>query len=96
MDLEGNLSVFEPISVFQLINLSQSTGELILDVGDNSAHLFFDNGSIAYAEISNRKIKLGEYLVSQGLIAQKDLEKSLAKKRKGKNFRMGIRAFPNS
>lgn len=86
MDLEGNLNIFEPISVFQLINLVQSTGELVLDVGDNSARLFFDNGSIAYAEISNRKIKLGEYLVNQKLITKKNLDKALAKKRKGKKL----------
>lgn len=87
MDLEGNMAVFEPIAVFQLINLAQQTGELVLDAGDNSARVYFDNGSIAFAEISNRRIKLGEFLVSQKLIKKKDLDKSLEKKRK--NERLG-------
>ena len=86
MDLEGNLSIFEPIAVFQLINLAQATGELSLDVGDNSARVFFDGGSVTYAEISNRKIKLGEYLVRHKLVTQKNLDKVLVKNRKGKKI----------
>lgn len=86
MDLEGNLAIFEPISVLQLVNLSQATGELNFDVGDNSARVFFVNGSVAYAEISDRKTKLGEYLVSQGLVSKKDLDRSLKKNRKGKKL----------
>ena len=86
MDLEGNLSIFEPIAVFQLINLAQATGELSLDVGDNSARVFFEGGSVKYAEISNRKVKLGEYLVKHKLVTQKDLDKVLVKNRKGKKI----------
>jgi len=86
LDLEGNLSIFEPIAVFQLINLAQATGELSLDVGDNSARVFFDGGSVTYAEISNRKIKLGEYLVRHKLVTQKNLDKVLVKNRKGKKI----------
>lgn len=86
MDLEGNLTVFEPISVFQLVSLAQSTGELTLDVGDNSARIFFVGGSVTYAEISNRKLKLGEYLVKQKLLPQKELDKILVKNRKGKRL----------
>jgi hypothetical protein len=86
LDLEGNLAVFEPISVFQLISLAQATGELSLDVGDNSARVFFEGGSVTYAEISNRKVKLGEYLVQQKLVTQKSLDKILVKNRKGKKL----------
>lgn len=86
LDLEGNLTVFEPISVFQLIHLARSTGELSMDVGDNSARIFFDGGSVTYAEISNRKKKLGEYLVDQKLITQKALDRVLVKNRRGKKL----------
>jgi hypothetical protein len=86
LDLEGNLAVFEPISVFQLISLAEATGELSLDVGDNSARVFFDGGSVTYAEISNRKVKLGEYLVQQELVTHKNLDKVLVKNRKGKKL----------
>ena len=86
MDLEGNLAVFEPIAVFQLINLAQATGELSLDVGNNSARVFFDGGSVTYAEISDRRVKLGEYLVQHKMLTQKDLDKVLVKNRKGKKL----------
>jgi hypothetical protein len=86
LDLEGNLSIFEPISVFQLISLSQSTGELTLDVGDNAARVFFEGGNVTYAEINNRKLKLGEYLVRHELVPQKELDKVLVKNRKGKKL----------
>jgi hypothetical protein len=86
LDLEGNLTVFEPISVFQLINLAQATGELTLDVGDNSAKVYFEGGSVTYSEISDRKVKLGEHLVKRKLLSQKDLDKILVKNRKGKKL----------
>lgn len=86
MDLEGNLAVFEPISVFQLMSLAQTTGELSVDVGDNSARIYFEGGSVTYAEISNRKQRLGEYLVSQKLLSKNKLDKLLVKNRKGKKL----------
>jgi hypothetical protein len=86
LDLEGNLTVFEPIWVFQLIQLAQATGELTLDVGGNSARIFFEGGGVTYAEISNRKVKLGEYLVQQKLISQAALDRILVKNRKGKRL----------
>ena len=69
-----------------MISLAQATGELSLDVGDNSARVFFDGGSVTYAEISNRRVKLGEYLVQQQLVTQKNLDKILVKNRKGKKL----------
>ncbi|MCK5406429.1 MAG: DUF4388 domain-containing protein, partial [Candidatus Krumholzibacteria bacterium] len=41
---------------------------------------------VTYAEISNRKLKLGEYLVSQKLLSQKELDKLLVRNRKGKKL----------
>lgn len=87
MDLKGNLSVFEPISVFQLVNLSQATGELELSVNGNKARIFFDDGSVVYAELKNKPMRLGEYLVEQKLVAQRDLEHVL--KEKGRQQKLG-------
>lgn len=77
MDLSGNSSVFGPISILQLINLAQTTGELILHLGTTTARIYFDEGSVTYAEITNRRVKLGESLVRQGLISPKTLEHAL-------------------
>jgi len=78
VDLRGNLAVFGPISILQLINLAQSTGELTFESGANTARVYFDNGSVTFAEIANRRVKLGEYLVNEGLITRERLELALA------------------
>ncbi len=80
MDLRGNLAIFGPISVLQLINLAQSTGELALEHGPSTARVFFDEGSVTYAEITNRRVKLGEYLVAQRFITREHLERALEMK----------------
>ena len=80
MDLRGNSGVFGPISILQLINLAQSTGELVFENGENAARVYFENGSVSYAEIANRRMKLGEHLIAQGLITRERLERALAEK----------------
>lgn len=82
MDLRGNSTVFGPISILQLINLAQSTGELVFENGENAARVYFENGSVSYAEIANRRMKLGEHLLAQGLITRERLERALAEKDK--------------
>jgi hypothetical protein len=77
VDLRGNLAVFGPISVLQLINLEQSTGELTFESAGNTARIYFERGSVTYAEIADRKLKLGEFLLAQGLITREALEKGL-------------------
>ena len=51
MDLEGNLTVFGAISVFQMVNIAQGTGELTLDNGPNSARIYFEKGDLVFAEL---------------------------------------------
>lgn len=77
MDLRGNLAVFGPISVLQLISLQSSTGELTFECGINTARVYFDSGNVTFAEIANRRMKLGEYLVAEGLVTRVHLERAL-------------------
>ncbi|UCG53256.1 MAG: DUF4388 domain-containing protein [Candidatus Latescibacterota bacterium] len=79
-DLKGNLAVFQPISVMQMLNLAEATGELRLVVESNSARLYFEGGNVTYAGISSRPVKLGEYLVKEGLIEKKTLDEVLEKR----------------
>jgi len=88
VDLEGDLAVFEPVTVFQLINFSQRSGELRLDNGENSASVFFEAGNVTYAEIGERVTKLGEYLVGQKIITQRALDGALVNSR-NKKKRLG-------
>jgi hypothetical protein len=77
VDLRGNLAVFGPISVLQLISLQSSTGELTFERGVNTARVYFDAGSVTFAEIADRRVKLGEYLVAHGLLSRVHLERAL-------------------
>lgn len=86
MDLVGKLEVFEPVFVFQMLNLAGATGELKLDSPDNSAIVYFENGNVTFAEIRERPVKLGEYLVSRGYISEAQLQATLKKRRKGKRL----------
>lgn len=85
-DLEGRLDLFEPISVLQMLNLACATGELRLKSGRNSARIYFNCGSVSYAEIAEKPMKLGEHLVSRGLLSSEELERCLAKKEAGKRI----------
>jgi len=77
VDLRGNLAIFGPISVLQLINLEQTSGELTFESSGNTAHIYFERGSVTYAEIADRRMKLGEFLLSRGLITRDDLDRGL-------------------
>lgn len=79
-DLEGNLKAFQPISVLQMLNLAQATGELRMSIIDNGANVWFDRGNLTFATIDNRPLRLGEYLVKEGLITHADLANALKSK----------------
>jgi hypothetical protein len=79
-DLKGDLAVFPPIPVMQMLNLAAATGELKLLRGENSASIFFEKGNLTFAGIKDRPVKLGEYLVRKGLIPQSALEEALVKR----------------
>lgn len=79
-DLKGDLAVFQPISVLQMLNLAGVTGELRLLRRGNSASIYFEKGSVTFAGIKNRPVKLGEYLVRGGVIGQEALDQALARR----------------
>jgi hypothetical protein len=85
-DLKGNLNVFEPISVLQMINLSQASGELRLISEDNSARVYFESGRVRFAGITNRPLKLGELLLKEKRVRKDDLDRILEKKKTGKRL----------
>jgi hypothetical protein len=87
LDLKGKLSIFDPTTVFQMLNLAQLTGKLQLKVESNSARIYFKGGNIIFAELTKNARKLGEYLIEKGLIDEKQLQRAL--KKKPKNKRLG-------
>lgn len=79
MDLRGTLQAFEPVFVFQLLNLALVTGKLRIKSPNNVASVYFDRGNIRFAEIAARPVKLGEYLVREGYLSEEKLEEALQK-----------------
>jgi hypothetical protein len=51
MPLRGNLRDFTVTQLFNLINLAQKTGALIVDRSNETAQLYFQRGKLAYAKI---------------------------------------------
>ena len=69
-----------------MLHLALASGRLTLDARFNSARIYFHLGNITYAEISNKPLKLGEYLIKEGLISNDQLSQALRKKPKGKRL----------
>lgn len=86
MDLRGDLSVFSPVSVLQFLNLAVVTGKLEFISARNRAAVYFDKGTIIFAEIASRPVRLGEYLVKKGKITKKDVDRVLPKQRPGQRI----------
>ena len=84
-DLSGNLALFEPINLFQLIHNSRLTGRLDLVTDDNRAEVYFEEGNIAFADLLYRPERLGEVLMNSGALERETLEGFLKdRKTKGK------------
>lgn len=86
MDLKGKLNIFDPTTVFQMLNLARLTGKLQLKTESNSARIYFESGNIIFAEITNNPTQLGRYLIEKGLISEAQLDRVLQKKPKSKRL----------
>lgn len=85
-DLDGNLKIFGPITALQMPNLAQASGRLELKTESNSARVFFEKGNVTYADMADQPMRLGEYLLREGVITRSVLDKTLALKPKGKRL----------
>ncbi len=77
MDLGGNLSVLDPPSIFQLLNISTMTGELKFVTADDVASFYFKDGQLIYATMDRQKKKLGRFLIEKDLITEDQLYEAL-------------------
>ena len=77
MDLGGNLSVLDPPSIFQLLNMSAMTGELKFVTAEDVASFYFKEGQLIYATMDKKKKKLGKFLIEKGWITEDQLYDAL-------------------
>jgi hypothetical protein len=92
MAIEGPLRELSIHDVFQLLDLSRKTGVLRVesDLRSNAGTIYFQEGSIVYAEIRSNPHLLGELLVRTGRITRGELEEARElQRRQGEHPRIG-------
>jgi tetratricopeptide (TPR) repeat protein len=77
MAIKGNLKEASLPDVLQLLAMGQKTGCLSLTDRSNFGYIFFDRGRITYASIVNRRDRLGDLLVKNGLIQPNALTEAI-------------------
>jgi Domain of unknown function (DUF4388) len=78
MPIEGPLRELGIHDVFQLLDLSKKTGVLRVtsELRNNDGTIYFDNGTIVFAEIRSNPHPLGSLLLRTGKITEADLERA--------------------
>ena len=92
MAIEGPLRELGIHDVFQLLDLSRKTGVLRVssELRHNQGTVYFEGGTVIYAEIRNNPHPLGGLLLRTGKIAEADLERARdMQQRQGDRRRLG-------
>jgi hypothetical protein len=90
MAIKGSLREASLPDVLQLLAMGQKTG--CLSVTDRNAfgYIYFDRGRISYASIVNRRDRLGDTLVKNNVITQRELDAAIdAQATQQRNKRIG-------
>jgi tetratricopeptide (TPR) repeat protein len=77
MAIKGSLKEASLADVCQLLSLGQKSGGLSVADGSRFGQIYFDRGRIIYARIVNRRDRLGDILVRDGVLAQSQLDEVL-------------------
>ncbi|HEX6694592.1 MAG TPA: DUF4388 domain-containing protein [Longimicrobiales bacterium] len=89
MAIKGSLREASLADVCQLLSLGFKTGCLSVADGSRFGQIFFEKGRITYARIVNRRDRLGDLLVRDGVLRQDQLEQVLAEQSKEPDRRVG-------
>lgn len=89
MAIRGSLREASLPDVLQLLAMGRKTGCLSVTHRQAFGNIFFDRGRICYASIVNRRDRLGDLLVKNGLITARELEIAVAKQAKDPDRRIG-------
>src|SRR5882762_8921228 len=81
MAIRGSLKEASLPDVLQLLSMGKKTGCLSVGHRGSFGYIFFDKGKISYASIVNRRDRLGDMLVKNGMISQEQLGKLLVELR---------------
>lgn len=76
--LSGDLAVFHPAEVLQLVQLAQASGCLVLEREGESVRVWFERGRLSAARSSRGGVRTGEILVHRGAISRDACDEALA------------------
>jgi tetratricopeptide (TPR) repeat protein len=90
MAIKGSLREASLPDVLQLLAMGQKTGCLSVTDRNNFGYIYFDRGRISYASIVNRRDRLGDTLVKNSVITQRELDAAIdAQATQLRNKRLG-------
>ena len=77
MAIRGSLKEASLPDVLQLLAMGKKTGCLSVTHRNNFGYIYFDKGRICYASVVNRRDRLGDMLVKNGVITQAQLDAAI-------------------
>ena len=89
MATKGSLKEASLADVCQLLALGLKTGSLSVTDRSNFGQIYFDEGRVIYARIVNRRDRLGDLMVRDGLITHPQLEQVIEMQRERPDRRLG-------
>jgi tetratricopeptide (TPR) repeat protein len=89
MAIRGSLREASLPDVLQLLAMGQKTGCLSVSHRQSFGNVWFDRGRICYASIVNRRDRLGDILVKDGLLARAQLDVAIALQTQHSDRRLG-------
>ena len=89
MAIKGSLKEASLPDVLQLLSMGQKTGCLSVAERNNFGYIYFETGQIVYASIVNRRDRLGDILVKNGLITPDQLHAAIDAQGHRRDKRLG-------
>ncbi len=89
MAIKGSLKEASLADVCQLLAMGQKTGCLSVTDQSRFGQIFFDRGRITFATIVNRRDRLGDLLVRDGVVSRDDLEEAIDQQAREPDRRLG-------
>src|SRR5215203_3589052 len=89
MAIRGSLKEASLPDVLQLLAMGKKTGCLSVAYRTNFGYIYFDKGRISYASVVNRRDRIGDLLVKNGLIDQAQLSAAVEAQERRRDKRLG-------
>jgi tetratricopeptide (TPR) repeat protein len=89
MAIRGSLKEASLADVCQLLALGQKSGCLSVADGSRFGQIYFERGRITYARVVNRRDRLGDILVRDGVLTQVQLDEVLQRQAREPDRRVG-------